>query len=145
MGIWPAIFRLPVQRREEERILEIAAWRLRQVGLWDSRDELAASLPYGKKRLLEIARALATSPELLVLDEPSSGLNDSESAELMDLLRSIRAEGVTLLLIEHDMNVVMGISDEVVVLAEGELIASGSPATIYDHPAVVSAYLGGAE
>jgi len=145
MGIWPAIFRLPVQRREEERILEIAAWRLRQVGLWESRDELAASLPYGKKRLLEIARALATSPELLVLDEPSSGLNDSESAELMDLLRAIRAEGVTLLLIEHDMNVVMGISDEVVVLAEGELIASGSPATIYDHPAVVSAYLGGAE
>ncbi len=145
MGIWPAIFRLPAQRREEERILEIAAWRLRQVGLWESRDELAASLPYGKKRLLEIARALATSPELLVLDEPSSGLNDAESAELMDLLRSIRAEGVTLLLIEHDMNVVMGISDEVVVLAEGELIASGSPATIYDHPAVVSAYLGGAE
>ncbi len=145
MGIWPAIFRLPAQHREEERILEIAAWRLKQVGLWDSRDELAKNLPYGKQRLLEIARALATSPELLVLDEPSSGLNDRESAELMDLLRGIRSEGVTLLLIEHDMNVVMGISDEVVVLAEGELIATGSPATIYDHPAVVAAYLGGDE
>ena len=145
MGIWPAILRLPAQRREEERILEIAAWRLRQVGLWESRDELAKNLPYGKQRLLEIARALATDPQLLVLDEPSSGLNDRESAELMDLLRAIRAEGVTLLLIEHDMNVVMGISDEVVVLAEGELIASGSPATIYDHPAVVEAYLGGSE
>ena len=145
MGIWPAIFRLSGQRREEESILEIAAWRLRQVGLWNSRDELARNLPYGKQRLLEIARALATSPELLVLDEPSSGLNDRESAELMDLLRSIRAEGITILLIEHDMNVVMGISDEVVVLAEGELIASGPPTTIYDHPAVVAAYLGGAE
>jgi len=144
-GIWSAMLRLPSQRREEERILEIAAWRLRQVGLWESRDELARNLPYGKQRLLEIARALATSPELLVLDEPSSGLNDRESAELMDLLRSIRAEGVTLLLIEHDMNVVMGISDEVVVLAEGELIASGSPSAIYNHPAVVAAYLGGAE
>ncbi|GAB1483652.1 branched-chain amino acid ABC transporter ATP-binding protein/permease [Treponema sp.] len=144
-GIWPAMFRLPAQLREEELILEIAAWRLRQVGLWESRDELASSLPYGKKRLLEIARALASSPELLVLDEPSSGLNDSESEELMRLLRSIRDEGISLLLIEHDMNVVMGISDQVVVLAEGALIASGSPDIIYDHPAVVSAYLGGAE
>ncbi|MFA6505765.1 MAG: branched-chain amino acid ABC transporter ATP-binding protein/permease [Treponemataceae bacterium] len=145
MGIWPAIFRLPSQRREEEQILGIAAWRLRQVGLWESRDELAKNLPYGKQRLLEIARALATSPELLVLDEPSSGLNDRESAELMDILKSIRTEGITILLIEHDMNVVMGISDEVVVLAEGELIASGSPTTIYNHPAVIEAYLGGDE
>lgn len=145
MGIWPAILRLPAQQREEERILEIAAWRLRQVGLWESRDELARNLPYGKQRLLEIARALATSPRLLVLDEPSSGLNDRESSELMELLRGIRAEGITILLIEHDMNVVMGISDEVVVLAEGELIATGSPETIYDHPAVVEAYLGGDE
>ena len=144
-GVWPAIFRFPSQRREEARILEIASWRLRQVGLWESRDELAKNLPYGKQRLLEIARALATDPELLVLDEPSSGLNDRESAELMELLRSIRDEGVTLLLIEHDMNVVMGISDEVVVLAEGELIASGPPAVIYENPAVVEAYLGGNE
>jgi ABC-type branched-subunit amino acid transport system ATPase component len=144
-GVWPAVLRLPSQRREEARILEIASWRLRQVGLWESRDELAKNLPYGKQRLLEIARALATEPELLVLDEPSSGLNDRESACLMDLLKSIRDEGVTLLLIEHDMNVVMGISDEVVVLAEGELIASGSPAVIYEHPAVVEAYLGGNE
>ncbi len=144
-GVWPAILRLPSQRREEARILEIASWRLRQVGLWESRDELARNLPYGKQRLLEIARALATEPELLVLDEPSSGLNDRESAELMVLLRSIRDEGVTLLLIEHDMNVVMGISDEVVVIAEGELIASGAPAAIYEHPAVVEAYLGGNE
>jgi branched-chain amino acid transport system permease protein len=145
MGIWPAVFRLPAQRAEEEAILEIAARRLRQVGLWDQRDELAKNLPYGRQRLLEIARALATSPVLLVLDEPSSGLNDRESAELMDLLRKIRAEGITILLIEHDMNVVMGISDQVIVLAEGELIASGSPATIYDHPAVAAAYLGGAD
>lgn len=144
-GVWPAVFRLGSQRREEASILEIAAWRLRQVGLWESRDELAKNLPYGKQRLLEIARALATDPELLVLDEPSSGLNDHESLELMGLLRSIRDEGVTLLLIEHDMNVVMGISDEVVVLAEGELIASGPPMQVYENPAVVAAYLGGNE
>lgn len=141
-GIWPAILRLPSQAREEESILRIAAHRLAQVGLWQYRDELARNLPYGKQRLLEIARALATDPLLLVLDEPSSGLNDSESRELMVLLRSIRDQGVTILLIEHDMNVVMGASDEVIVLAEGELIATGRPDQIYEHPAVAAAYLG---
>ena len=141
-GIWPSIFHSPNQKKEERKILEIASYRLNQAGLWEYRNELAKNLPYGKQKLLEIARALATNPKLLVLDEPSSGLNDNESEELMNFLKSLINEGLTLLLIEHDMNVVMGISDRITVMDMGSKIAEGLPKEIYSNPVVVEAYLG---
>ncbi len=141
-GLWPSIFHLPGQQREERRILELASYRLHQVGLWEYRNELARNLPYGKQKILEIARALASSPKLLILDEPSSGLNDAETEELMELLTRLIAEGFTLLLIEHDMNVVMGISNLVTVMEMGSKIAEDVPQNIYNNPKVIEAYLG---
>jgi len=141
-GIWPSIFRLPSQTLEEQKIQEIAERRLKQVGLSEHKYELAKNIAYGNQRMLEIARALASNPALLILDEPSSGLNDKESEDLMNFLNKLIQEDLTILLIEHDMNVVMGISDWVTVMDEGKKIAEGKPEEVYSNPIVIEAYLG---
>ena len=139
-----ATFRLnrKEERRQREEVLEL----LKVVGLEDVKDELATSLPYGKQRRLEIARALAAEPKLLLLDEPAAGMNPQETDELTAFIGELRDKfKVTILLIEHHMNLVMGISDRIYVLDFGELIAQGTPSEIQGNQRVIDAYLGVAE
>ena len=126
-------------------MLEASEACLDRVGLGDLADSLASSLPYGKRRYLEIARALASRPDLIVLDEPSSGLNDAETEELAVILESLVADGLSILLIEHDMNLVDRVSDSVVVMQSGRKIAEGRMSDLRLDPAVIEAYLGAEE
>ncbi len=137
-----ALLHLPRHKREEKAGFKRALELLDFMGIGDRADDAAKNLPYGYQRRLEIARALATGPKLLCLDEPAAGFNPAEKVELMGLIRAIRDQGYTVLLIEHDMNLVMGVTDRIVVLDFGKKIAEGSPDEIRANPAVIAAYLG---
>jgi branched-chain amino acid transport system ATP-binding protein len=141
-GFLSAALTLPRHRSEEKETFKAAHEALRRVGLDHLADEPAENLPMGERHLLEIARSLASGPQLLLLDEPAAGLNDEETMRLAGTVRKIRDEGVTVLLVEHDMGFVMEISDEVVVLDYGRKIAEGPPLMIQNNEEVIKAYLG---
>ncbi len=144
-GVLGAVFRGPRTRREERDIVSSSYTLLHNVGLGDFVNEHAKNLPYGAQRRLEIARALATEPFLLLLDEPAAGMNPLETEKLMELIKTIRKSGVSILLIEHDMKLIMKISDRILVLDHGLKIAEGNPEEIRNNQNVIEAYLGSSQ
>ena len=141
-GLLAALLHTPAARREEQKVEAKACALLSLVGLSRQADTRAGALPYGQLRLLEMARALAAEPKLILLDEPAAGLNGEETESLAKLIRRIAADGTTVLLIEHDMSLVMNTADQVIVVDFGRRIAAGTPAEIKRDPAVIAAYLG---
>jgi branched-chain amino acid transport system ATP-binding protein len=140
--LWDSLFKMPRARREEVEVEARAMELLKFVGIEAQAHNYARNLPYGHQRRLEIARALAGNPRLLLLDEPAAGANPQEKGELMELVQRVRGQGITILLIEHDMKVVMGISERILVLDYGERIAEGKPQEVRTNPRVIEAYLG---
>jgi branched-chain amino acid transport system ATP-binding protein len=139
------MLRTPFARGEERTLTKRAEQILELVGLAAQRDTLATELPLGSQKLLDVARALMARPRMLLLDEPAAGLNDSETAELSALLLAIRANGITILIVEHNMSLVMDVADQVIVLEAGRLIARGVPSAVQADERVIAAYLGSAE
>ena len=143
-GFFDALFRTKRFRNEERNATQKAIDILESIGLGDYIDDYANNLPYGLQRRVEIARAIATGAKLIILDEPAAGMNPQESENLLNFIRGLRDKGYTILIIEHDMNVVMNISDRIYVMDYGKRIADGTPQEITSNPVVIKAYLGDA-
>jgi branched-chain amino acid transport system ATP-binding protein len=140
--VWDAVLNTRRKRRVEDETLARTAEILKFIGLKGKKETMAASLPYGDQRILEIGVALAANPKLLLLDEPSAGLNDTETQGMKELIQKMRARSITIFLVEHDMKLVMGLSDRIVVLNFGKKIATGTPEEVKTNPEVITAYLG---